>query len=482
PESGRTSVPHVRNLLVIPLLAALIATAIPADAQQWELVWSDEFDTPGAPDPSKWTYDIGGHGWGNQELQYYTDRLENARVEDGVLIIEARGESFGGNDYTSARLVTRGLAAWQSRRIEARMKLPVGPVRGAREESFAGIDDASARLVSRGLAAWQQGRIEARMKMPIGRGIWPAGLMLPSDSAYGGWPAGGEIDIMEYLGHVPNQVHGTIHSGGGELGHRFTGDDYVLQSGTFADDFHVFALEWEPRQMRWYVDGELYLTQVSWSSIGGPYPAPFDHPFHILMNVAVGGQWPGYPDETTTFPQQMLVDYVRVYQDTTAAPTVALEAPEDGLVIGAGDTLEIRASASSTGEITEVAFLRDGGVLGVATSAPYEMSIGGLVDGCYVLRARATNAAGYVTTGDSVQVTVGGGCPPGNTAPYLMVPARIPGTIEAEYYDLGGSGVAYFDLSATNDGNGIRPNEGVDIRRSRDEGGGHDVTYPVARE
>src|SRR5690606_19487955 len=299
---------------------------------------------------------------------------------------------------------------------------------------------------------------------------------------YGGWPAGGEIDIMEYLGHVPNQVHGTIHSGGGELGHRFTGDDYVLQSGTFADDFHVFALEWEPRQMRWYVDGELYLTQVSWSSIGGPYPAPFDHPFHILMNVAVGGQWPGYPDETTTFPQQMLVDYVRVYQDTTAAPTVALEAPEDGLVIGAGDTLEIRASASSTGEITEVAFLQDGGVLGVATSAPYEISIGGLVDGCYVLRARATNAAGYVTTGDSVQVTVGGGCPPGSTAPYLMVPARIPGTIEAEYYDLGGSGVAYFDLSATNDGNGIRPNEGVDIRRSRDEGGGHDVTYPVARE
>src|SRR5690606_34765748 len=311
--------------------------------------------------PSKWTYDIGGHGWGNQELQYYTDRLENARVEDGVLIIEAREESFGGNDYTSARLVTRGLAAWQ------------------------------------------YGRIEARMKMPIGQGIWPAFWMLPTDSPYGGWPAGGEIDIMEYLGHVPNQVHGTIHSGGGELGHRFTGDDYVLQSGTFADDFHVFALEWEPRQMRWYVDGELYLTQVSWSSIGGPYPAPFDHPFHILMNVAVGGQWPGYPDETTTFPQQMLVDYVRVYQDTTAAPTVALEAPEDGLVIGAGDTLEIRASASSTGEITEVAFLRDGGVLGVATSAPYEMSIGGLVDGCYVLRARATNAAGYVTTGDSVQ-------------------------------------------------------------------------------
>src|SRR5690606_31804354 len=113
PESGPTSVPHVRNLLVIPLLAALIATAIPADAQQWELGWSDEFDTPGAPDPSKWTYDIGGHGWGNQELQYYTDRLENARVEDGVLIIEAREESFGGNDYTSARLVTRGLAAWQ---------------------------------------------------------------------------------------------------------------------------------------------------------------------------------------------------------------------------------------------------------------------------------------------------------------------------------------------------------------------------------
>lgn len=260
------------------LLSLLLPLANSVAAQQWELVWSDEFDTPGAPDPSKWTYDIGGHGWGNQELQYYTDRLENARVEDGVLVIEAREESFGGNDYTSARLVTRGLAAWQ------------------------------------------YGRIEARMKMPVGQGIWPAFWMMPTDSPYGGWPAGGEIDIMEYLGHEPNRVHGTIHSGGGELGHRFTGDHYTLESGTFADGFHTFALEWEPNEMRWYVDGDHYLTQVSWSSVGGPYPAPFDHPFHILMNVAVGGEWPGYPDETTTFPQRMEVDYVRVYEDVGTAP------------------------------------------------------------------------------------------------------------------------------------------------------------------
>jgi beta-glucanase (GH16 family) len=267
------------------LLAVLVAAASGASAQNWQVVWADEFDEPGAPDPARWAYDIGGGGWGNQESQFYTNRPENVRVEGGALVIEAREEAYNGNAYTSARLVTRGTAAWI------------------------------------------YGRIEARIQLPQGQGIWPAFWMLPTNSPYGTWPAGGEIDVMEFLGHDTDRVYGTLHYGGGELGHRSTGTNYTLASGTFPDAFHTFAVEWEPRRMRWYVDGQLYQTQVSWTSAGGPYPAPFDSPFHLLLNVAVGGEWPGYPDASTVFPQQMLVDYVRVYQDADAYPQVSLDAP-----------------------------------------------------------------------------------------------------------------------------------------------------------
>ena len=425
------------RLIVLLLLHGVVADA---DAQDWTLVWSDEFDTPGPPDPTRWNYDIGGHGWGNQELQYYTDRPDNVRVENGLLVIEAHEEAYQGNAYTSARLVTRGRAAWK------------------------------------------YGRIEARIKLPFGQGIWPAFWMLPTDSPYGGWPAGGEIDIMEYLGHDTDRVYGTLHSGGGALGHRFSGTHYTLAEGTFADDFHTFALEWEPRRMRWYVDGELYQTQLSWSSAGGPYPAPFDTPFHILLNLAVGGEWPGLPDATTTFPQRMEVDYVRVYQDAEAYPHVALDGPADGSILEAGSTVSMRATATDGGTVVKVDFLQDGGVLGTDVQAPYAIDIEGAVDGCYALRARAVDDAGYASESDPVSVVVGAGCPAGNRSPYLMVPASLPGMIEAEYYDLGGSGVAYMDFSNVNEGGGIRQNEGVDVRPSRDEGGGFDVTNTIARE
>ena len=295
-------------------LPALLLAAAPVAAQDWQLVWQDEFDVPGAPDANKWNYDIGGSGWGNQELQYYTDRTDNARVEDGKLIIEAKEEQFGGRDYTSARLVTRGTAAWQ------------------------------------------YGRFEARMKMPFGQGIWPAFWMLPTDSPYGGWPRGGEIDIMEYLGHDTDRTYGTLHYGGGAAGHLYTGTSYTLDSGTFADDFHTFAVEWSPNKFQWFVDGELFQTQINWSSGGGAYPAPFDHPFHFLFNLAVGGEWPGYPDATTTFPQFLEVDYVRVYQDASAYPVVQLDGPVDGSTAAAGSTVSLAATATDGGEIEEVEF------------------------------------------------------------------------------------------------------------------------------
>ena len=240
------------------------------------MIWADEFDRPNGsgPDPEKWSFNTGGGGWGNGERQYYTDRLENASIEDGTLMICAREE----------------------------------------EEHHRGYRYTSARLVTKGKGDWTYGRIEVRARLPYGQGIWPAIWMLPSHMEYGGWPMGGEIDIMEMLGQNPTRVYGTLHYGNP---HTHTGHYYNLRGGgTFADGFHVFALEWEPGEIRWYVDGYHYQTQTQWftSKRDTEYPAPFDRPFHLLLNVAVGGHWPGSPDETTVFPQCMVLDYVRVYQ------------------------------------------------------------------------------------------------------------------------------------------------------------------------
>jgi beta-glucanase (GH16 family) len=260
------------GLLPTPTPTPALPTATPTG--NWKLVWSDEFDLPdgSAVDPARWSFNTGGGGWGNGELQHYTDRTDNAYVEDGALVIKAQQEEYVKSAYTSARLVTRDKGDWL------------------------------------------YGRFEIRAQLPSGQGIWPALWMLPTDWEYGSWPASGEIDIVELVGHEPARVHGTLHYGSP---HASQGARYDLPEGkTFAGDYHVFALEWEPGEIRWYVDGYHYQTQRDWftSSTKGAYPAPFDKRFYLILNVAVGGAWPGYPDETTTFPQYMLVDYVRVYQ------------------------------------------------------------------------------------------------------------------------------------------------------------------------
>ncbi|UCE02209.1 MAG: family 16 glycosylhydrolase [Candidatus Latescibacterota bacterium] len=254
------------------LLALLFAC--PVWGQSYQLVWEEEFEGTQL-DPAKWDAQVGDGcpqlcGWGNNELQYY--RAENATVADGFLTITALEETFGGYDYTSARIRTKTLGDWT------------------------------------------YGRFEMRAKMPIGRGLWPAFWMLPTDEVYGTWAASGEIDIMECLGQQPDRVFGTIHFGGTFPANQSSSNSFTLGAGTFNDDFHEFALEWDPCEMRWYVDGNLYATQTDWFSDGGPYPAPFDQRFHLLLNVAVGGNLPGPPDASTQFPQQMVVDYVRVYQ------------------------------------------------------------------------------------------------------------------------------------------------------------------------
>jgi beta-glucanase (GH16 family) len=235
--------------------------------QPWHLVWHDEFE--GAEiDRTRWCLETGYTGASNAEMEIYTARPENLRLENGMLVIEARQELLQGYRYTSGRLSTRGLHAWT------------------------------------------YGRFEARLKLPFGQGLWPAFWMLGDDVAKTGWPECGEIDIMEAIGKAPDMVRGTIH-GPGYFRDDNVGLDYFLNGQRFADDFHLFALEWEPDQLRWYVDDKLYSTLTP-ADVPGKWV--FDHPFYLILNVAVGGLWPGYPDETTTFPQFMLVDYVRVYQ------------------------------------------------------------------------------------------------------------------------------------------------------------------------
>jgi uncharacterized protein (TIGR03437 family) len=261
---------RVRLLLRSFTVAIAFLSAVSAQ-EGWQLVWSDEFSGAAktAPDPTKWAYDTGGGGWGNQELEIYTTSTDNAFLDgNGNLVIRALKTSAGG--YTSARLKTQG--------------------------KFTTT----------------YGKIEARMKIPFGQGMWPAFWMLGSDITTAGWPACGEIDIMENIGKEPSIIHGTVHgpgySGGNGIGHP-----YALASRRVADDFHTFTVIWSPGKVEFQVDSNSYFT-VTPASLPAGKTWVYDKPFFMLLNLAVGGGWPGYPDATTQFPQDLTVDYVRVYR------------------------------------------------------------------------------------------------------------------------------------------------------------------------
>jgi beta-glucanase (GH16 family) len=281
-------------LLSVPVafaLSAFLTTGTTASASNpavWSLVWRDEFDGPSgsAVDSSKWSFDVGGKGWGNKELETYTSRTENAHLEGGLLVIRALKETFAGPDN-----ITRNYT--------------------------------SARLLTKNKFSQAYGRFEARIKIPYGQGIWPAFWMLGDNIDTAHWPNCGEIDIMENIGKEPSIVHGTFH-GPGYSGGSGVSAAYILPNGQkFSDDFHTFAVEWEPNVMRFYVDGLLYKTRTP-ADLPPGTSWVFDHPFFIILNVAVGGSWPGSPDATTVFPQKMQVDYVRVYQRSSPSNVPAL--------------------------------------------------------------------------------------------------------------------------------------------------------------
>jgi beta-glucanase (GH16 family) len=237
----------------------------------WELVWGDEFNGD-TINSENWTFNTGGSGWGNKEWQYYTDRPENARVEDGRLVIEARQEIYLGSKYTSARIITQYLHEWA------------------------------------------YGRVEARMKLPTGQGVWSAFWMLGNDIDKIGWPNCGEIDIIENIGE-PNTIYGTLHGPGYSAGDG-VGTSHIISETALNQGFHVYAIEWEPGEIRWYLDDHLF-QKLTDGDVPGDWV--YDHPFFIIFNLAIGGNWPGYPDGSTEFPQQLIVDYVRVYRDSYLA-------------------------------------------------------------------------------------------------------------------------------------------------------------------
>jgi beta-glucanase (GH16 family) len=254
---------------VIPALSA----SAPANAAHGDVIWSQEFDgaAGSAPDRSVWTNETGGGGWGNNELENYTDSRDNSALDgNGNLVITAKRAADG--SYTSARLSTQGKYTPQ------------------------------------------YGRIEARIQIPRGQGIWPAFWMLGSDLPQAGWPQSGEVDIMENVGYEPATVHGTVHGPGYSGGQGITSSYVHPQGWSFADTFHTFAVDWKPGSITWSVDGVDYKTVTTADTNGNPWV--FDKPFFIVLNLAVGGNWPGNPDGTTQFPQQMKVDYVRVIDNS----------------------------------------------------------------------------------------------------------------------------------------------------------------------
>lgn len=328
------------------VLSALLSASANAEAGAvWNLVWEDNGNGAAntLPDASKWRHDTGGGGWGNNELQYYTNRVENTRYDgSGNLVIEARAEAYGGRNYTSGRLLTA--------------------------------------------ATFTQayGRFEARMRLPYGQGIWPAFWMLGNNIGPVGWPTCGEIDIMEMVGYAPNSVFGTLHGPGYSGGAGIAAERNTGSSVSTA--FHEFAVEWEPNIIRWTMDGVHWLTRTPGDLPGGAAWV-FDHPHFMLLNLAVGGNWPGNPDGSTVFSQFLTIDYVRVYSRNT------------------------------------------------------------------------------------------------NQRPYNAV-LPIPGTVQAEDFDLGGPGISYNDTTTYHPGgvNMPRFSEQPDLEACTDAGGGYDLGWTVPGE
>ncbi len=418
----------ISQIIILVFLSSIFISA-----QNYQLVWSDEF-TGREINEKVWTYEIGGHGWGNEEMQYYTNRDTNIFIEDGKLIIQALKEDYLGKKYTSARIKT------QNKKI------------------------------------FMYGKIEAKIKLPYGKGMWPAFWMLGKNFSSVGWPACGEIDIMEMIGGTnnDNKVYGTIHwEHSGQ--HADFGGNYKLSTGIFADGFHTFSVEWTPKLIKWFVNGHLFHTvDITPSEL-----SEFQQDFFIILNVAVGGTWPGSPDGSTVFPQRMEVDYVRVYQDASKFPTVNLLTPINNENYNEYDDIIITASIESAKETKKVEFYQDELKIGETSIEPFSMCWRNISSGNYKIKAVAETIDGYLGESEVVNISIGSGA---EQYSYAGRPIKIPGIIEAENFDVGGNGISYKDITTGNEGALYRINEGVDIETCFDEYGEYNIGWTAEGE
>jgi beta-glucanase (GH16 family) len=487
---------NTKQLKRVILFLCFFAGILNAQAQSWSLVWSDEFDSP-TLNLQNWKYEVNGGGGGNNELQYYTDRAENLRMEDGVMVIEARKENYLGDAYTSARINSAG-------------KVSV-----------------------------KYGKIEARLKLPYGKGIWPAFWMLGENISPVGWPSCGEIDIMEMVGGAAGDrtTYSTLHWGpvtGGS--HPSNGSNYAMPSGRFADDFHIFTTEWDNKSLKTYFDGILYysidLTPASM--------AAFHKNFFIILNLAVGGNWPGAPDATTIFPQKYYIDYVRLYASILGEKEVVKGQsglvyslqynkntkydwtfPSGVTVVGETDTCNINVNwgceegtvfcnainGDDTVKYSYPVSVKDYEISGTtffvpATATNYTFSIPAMTGATYnwTVPGDVTLNSGQGT--NSINVTWDTN--PGTVSLHLVntcddttlqrpmlatglypypnptKPNEIPGSIESVNFDYGGEGLAYHDSENANQGNSYRLTEGVDMEAK--DGGDFNVGWTIAGE
>lgn len=450
--------------------------------QCYELYWAEEFNYTGFPSEEFWTHQVDGNGGGNNELQYYkANDADNAWVENGILTITALKENFGGREYTSARIDT--------------------------DKKFE----------------FQYGKAEARMRLPYGQGLWAA-FWAMGDYDKLGWPMCGEIDIMEMIGGSgkDNTVHGTLHWDEG--GHASYGLPYTLASGIFADEYHVFSMEWTPAAIKIFMDGTQYFVM----NITGAGKSEYHAEFFILLNLAVGGNWPGSPDASTEFPQKMEVDYVRVYKlgsefeiegETEIAElseqkfslpysetwTYEWTIPEDAVITSGQGTEEITVNwGCSNGEVS-CTLTGDCDTYEIS----HPLTVNNKLEGPMFIDENETGVLFYlpemanttytwaipedatITMGDgtdsilvdwgsifsNVSVTLENSCGTNTLTsdvlktgqyayPDPFTPHTIPGTINATEYDFGGEGTAYHDNSAENEGDGVRQDQRVDTQNS----------------
>ena len=472
--------------LILPFAIAFLCSGW-LYSQSYKLVWDEEFDEGTVPDASHWTYETGGSGWGNNELQYYTARSENAYLLNGKLIIEAKAEDYQGNEYTSARIKT----------------------------------------VLKG--DWKYGKFEIRAKLPGGTGLWPAIWMMPTESKYGTWPASGEIDIMEYVGFDPGIIHGTIHTAAYNhtLGTQKGGSTLVVDAES---EFHNYSVEWTPEKIDFFVDDQKYFTFTKTSDDYKVWP--FNEKFYLILNVAVGGSWGGQQGvDNNAFPAKLEVDYVRVYQDLNNMQISGPEKvagkekdllyqadyyhdvsyhwkfPEGVTLTGENDLSSIKATWNCDPGQVELQMISEDDTINLikdVTVKPISISGPMFVDPLENIAFSVPlteNAdyewnipedASFQGNTDSSAISITWGNKPGAvelihtnvcgtsdaslyvwlTGQYAYpdpnIPHKIPGTIQAVEYDYGGEGRAYHDLSAGNEGTGPRSDENVDTEGSSD--------------